>query len=122
MVFGDALYFRREVDFLDSLMDIDPRQKTEKIIKAVMVCMVYRLPDMAVSLIEKAFVRKYFDDHQRQVSVQAVREEAMRWGSPLFPGRTLIAKVFNRLSETVRPTSFLGWADGDRYIANTRNR
>ncbi len=122
LAFGDALYFRREDAFLDSLVDLDPRQKTEKIIKAAMACMVYRLPDMAVSLIEKAFVRKYLDDHQRQMSVDAVRQEAARWGYPWLPGRAWIAKAFNRLSEILRPISFLGWADDDRYIANTRNR
>ncbi|MBI3314691.1 MAG: FkbM family methyltransferase [Candidatus Omnitrophica bacterium] len=122
LVFGDALYFRREDAFLDSLVDLDPWQKTEKIIKAVMICMVYRLPDMAVSLIGKAFVRKYFDDHERQMSVHAVRQEATRWGLPWLPGRVWLARAFNRLSEILRPASFLGWADGDRHIANTRNR
>lgn len=121
LIFGDALYLRRTDIFLNMITPMDMQERLAKIAKAVMVCMVYRLPDYALDLLDKALAKGHVEGAQYQKWVMCVRREASSWGLAHLWGRSIFAKIFNRLSEKLRPASYLGWSDGDRFIGNTRN-
>ena len=56
LIFGDALYFRKVDVFVNDLLKInDVSFCISKIYKAVMCCLVFRLFDYAVSLVELCF-------------------------------------------------------------------
>ena len=121
LVFGDALYFRRAGNFMDRLSGLDPQARLSKIIRAMAVCMVYCLPDQAMDLLNQALAKKFMDAARCHSCAQYVRKEASRWGLPGVWARPTAAKFLNRLAEWVRPSSYLGFSDGDRFIGNTRN-
>ncbi len=121
LVFGDALYFRRPENFLERLAAFGPGQRLSKIARALAVCMVYRLPDYAADLLNKARDKKYMDEAKYRVFMDCLRQEASGWGAAGFFARPFLARVFNRLSESLRPVSHLGFSDGDRHIGNVRN-
>lgn len=122
LVFADALYFKR-VEFLLAtlLKQEDTRQRVNKIRKMVAICMVYRLPDYAVDLLDKALAQGLMDEAEYERLSRCVKEEAARWGKAQWWGRSLLSKIANRCSEELKPASHLGWSDGDRFIGNTRN-
>jgi len=120
LVFGDALYLRK-TDALLNMLALDAGGAGAKIAKGVAVAMVYRLPDHAVELLDKALSRGLISASQHGQWQKCVREEARSWGMSGLWARTVLAKTFNRCSEIVRPRSYLGWSDGDRFIGNTRN-
>ena len=122
LVFADALYLRKAEVLLNALaLETDQGAAAGKIAKAIVVAMVYRLPDYAVDLLDKALALGLISPSQHQQWQKYVREEAHLWGMSGLWARAWLAKAFNRCSEMVRPASHLGWSDGDRFIGNTRN-
>lgn len=121
LVFGDALYLRN-IDALLNAWDLEKNADIpQKIAKIIVAAMVYRLPDYACALIDKAKAKGVLPSEIHARFKAHIEDEAGRWGMPHLPGRSILAKIFNRCSEMFRPASHLGWADGDRYIGNTRN-
>lgn len=121
LVFGDALYLRN-IEALISAWDLEQRTDiSQKIVKIIIVAMVYRLPDYASALIERARIKGMVTDALASTLKVLIQKEAATWGLPRLPARKGLAKIFNRIAESVRPASHLGWADGDRFIGNTRN-
>ncbi len=121
LVFGDALYFRKIDSLLNALKQKDQAVRTAKIIKAATISMVYRLPDYAIDLLDQANAKGWLEVSQFQQLSGLIRKEASSWGMPGLWGRSLLAKIFNRCAEMVRPASHLGFSDADRFIGNTRN-
>ena len=121
LVFGDALYMRRIDVFLNGVSQQTPHQITDKIRKAVTICMIYRIADYALALLEDAHSRALITAENKKLWTIQIQKEASSWGLPYLWGRSFLAKAFNRCAEILRPSSHLGWSDGDRFIGNIRN-
>ncbi len=122
LVFGDALYLKRDDIFLDGLAGLNAQHVNERLLHAVMICMVYGLPDRAMMLMEKALERGLGQKEHVVEWKKVITDHVMNSGFPWLPGRPFIAKAFNRLAEIIRPQSHLKSFDGDRFIGNVRNQ
>ena len=121
LVFGDALYLRN-IDRMIAAWELEKiTDIPQKIAKIILVAMVYRLPDYACALLDKAKAKGMLTENVHAQWQRNIQDEAKQWGLPHFPARSILAKIFNRCAESLRPASYQGWADGDRFIGNTRN-
>lgn len=122
MVFGDVLYFKNVDAFQHSLAQVkDPVYAKSKIYKAVIVCMVYKIFDYAVSVVRMGLQQQWLSQEEFNAVFQAVKAHARRSGGVRFPGRRLAYKIASRLAELLKPKSYLGFSDGDRHIGNIRD-
>lgn len=122
IIFGDALYFKK-IDVLTRELSLESDQVscTNKLYKCVMICMIYRAFDYAYALVEMGFNENYFTKEEYQKLVDEVESESKAGEIPRFPGRNFIYKVLNKFCELLKPESYKGWADGDRYIGNIKD-
>ncbi len=122
LAFADALYLQRDDVFLSRLKILDQAQQDVLMAHALIVCMVYTLPDRAIGLIDKALAAGSISEQQAQHWRACIVKSMASVGMPWLPGREFIAKIFNKLAESTPQRSYLGYFDGDRFIGNSRNK
>ena len=122
LVFGDALYFKRlDVLSKDFSAASDKMFAVSKIYKGIVTCLVYRIFDYAVSLAKMGFTLNLLSEDECATAIGVIMDSSKKGVLPFFPGRTFLYKVLNRMSQALRPKSYLGWADGDRMIGNIKD-
>ncbi len=119
LIFGDALYFKKiEVLLEECSQDQDRLRAKSKILKSIVVCVVYKMYDYAVALATMAHKNEYLprDDYEMVISeIKKCSQKNM--GSSFFlPPR--LYYVMQRLLRKFKSKSYLGWADGDAQIGN----
>ncbi len=120
LIFGDALYFKKINLFLDELSNY--RDKTilkHKLLKSLLSCIVFRVFDYAIAIVEASTERGYLS-HDEKIEISNIIKKFSISGLPLK--LHLPIKVYGKLLSLFgkfRPLSYLGWADGDKEIGNT---
>lgn len=122
LVFGDALYFRTKESMKILLTkSADADFARSKLFKSILTCLAYRVFDSAVSLVHLGLQLNIISKKDSTGAMDIIKTESKRGALPFFPGRNFLYKVANRLSQILKPKSYLGWADGDNMIGNVKD-
>ncbi len=122
LIFGDALYVKQVGHFLESLGNMkDEEKRILKILCSVTACLVYGVYDYAFSITEGVFKKGYISLDYKNKMIEGIGRVSKKSFLPHFWGREFLYKGFNKMAELLQPKSYLGWADGDRFIGNARN-
>lgn len=102
---GDMLYFR-DIPYLVNNKSIF--LTTDKIIKSIIILMVYSYYDYALEIIEDHHVRNLFSDSESAEIVRFIKRNGKR--IPYFKGRYRLTKFIQRLSRKIsmHEADFLG--------------
>jgi len=123
IVFGDALYFKRFDCFFEQLKGRDNAAAgRNKVYKCAAVCLVYRMFDVAVSLVRRGKDQGFLSSEESQAAEDTIKAASRQGDLPQFPGRQTMYKIFNRITNRLKPSSYLGWSDSDRVIGNIADR
>lgn len=119
LVFGDALYFKNIDIFCRQLSVIKDKEFIKsKIFKAVIVCMIYRIFDYAVRLLNLSCAQGYLSDEEAASAVGMIKKYSR---SNILSKVCLERHTFKVLSlilKNLRPPSYLGWVDADDELGN----
>lgn len=122
LIFGDTLYLKRVDDYLKMLATIsDEKKRALKILNAITTCLIYGIFDYAVLLVEGAGRQGIIAADYKEQLARQISRVSKQSSLPNFWGKEFLYKGFNRLAESLKPQSHLGWADGDRFIGNVKN-
>ena len=123
LVFADALYFKKINLLMSELSNVrDSSYRRSKVIKSIVTCLVYKVYDYAAQILKTSCEQGYIDEPEYAV-LRAVIEARSKKG--LFGRYWMGYGIYDRLLSILSifgPRSYLGWADGDRYIANVKDR
>ncbi len=109
LVFGDALYLKSEDAFFRDTVAATPRV-AEKLAKLVAVCLLYRAPDYALSLLAGALERGLVDGaFSAGIQRLVTRHYRSRWS---IPGARRVFGLARKVERRLVP-SFWGFADAD---------
>jgi len=123
LIFGDALYFKKIGHFYKELSNTqDALWVRSKIIKSILICMVYEVFDYAVAVAKAGLERKYLSDSQYQGIVCRIKKYSLRGFIRKFPLNMKIYNAIRAVLKKFKPRSYLGWADSDREIANIKDK
>jgi FkbM family methyltransferase len=122
LIFGDALYFKQIETLGKELSRIDDSEYgNSKIIKCILVCLIYKMFDYAMAVAHAGRDLGYLNSREHGNTVQEIKRSSCKGG--LLNSR-LYASIYSRinsLSLKFRPMSYLGWADGDHDIGNIKD-
>ena len=121
LVFGDAVYFKKPEALKKQLASSDRNYGRSKIAKGILICLVYRIFDYAVSLVQVGSDLGYFSQEESGNLVVDIKRFSRQNEIPNFVGRGKLSKMIRVLNEKLKPSSYLGWADSDRTIGNIRD-
>jgi len=123
LVFGDALYFRKLPHWINDLKALPVgSQVRSKILKSVITCLVYRLPDYALDIVQASQEQGLIEDVFSREIQGWIQQHVKRRSVSTFPGREFLAKLLRKGSEVLRPQSHLEFSDGDRFLGNIRSK
>ncbi len=121
LIFGDALYVKKLGDLAQ---DLSKQKASEyglsKVLKSILICLVYKMFDYALDLVLVALELNYLDKKDYEEIVGEIKRNYNENCND-FPGKDSLAKVVLVLSEKLKMSSYLGWADSDRMICNIRD-
>lgn len=119
LAFGDALYLREPGDFVRSLKgSSEPGYERAKALKAAIICLVYKLYDLAAELLEEAFTNAILRDDEYNGLLQALKKSANKgFLSRVFLERRVYFYLW-LLLENIKPRSLFNWADSDKTLGN----
>jgi hypothetical protein len=122
IIFADALYFKKIDAIKQYLLNIpDKSYAKAKVMKGVIAALIYGMFDYAVSLSELGRQAGYICKTEHEDAILGIKK-CSRGG--LLERFSLPGRIYNALNYflyKVRPCSYLGWADSDRSIANSRD-
>lgn len=123
LILGDALYFKDIDVWLEDLERSSSKEYIRsKIYKAILICMVYKTFDYAVSLVKTGLMNGYLPEESGDAILNEIKDFSHRGVVYNFPGKHNLYRVFNFVCQQLRPPSYLGWADSDTMIANIKDR
>jgi len=119
LAFGDALYLREPRDFLKALeTSTDPGYKRAKALKAVIICLVYKLYDMTAELLEGVLACGILSKEEYSGLLEALKKSARKgFLSRIYLERRVYFYLW-LLLENIRPRSLFNWADSDKTLGN----
>jgi len=121
LIFGDALYFKKiDVFFNEMSMLKDKECVRAKVLKSIIVCVVYKMFDYAVSLAKLGAKHDYFDVDECKKVISMIKNLSQK-GVPLGMHLGKIYPLVNLILKKFKPPSYLGWADGDPEIGNVKD-
>lgn len=121
LVFADALYFRKIEDFYRSTaFPKEPLYAREKILKAVLTCLVYRIFDYAVGLAKSGMEHGHLSGDESAKVVTLIKRCSQK-GIPAVIHLGKVYNILNYVMKTLKPPSYLGWVDGDSEIGNIKD-
>jgi len=121
LVFGDALYFKKIDVLSNELRGIrDRTYAVSKIYKSILVCLLHKMFDYAVSVAAAGFELKYLSQREYENTLSEIKAYSKKYAVPNFMGKTVLYKVASVASRLLRPKSYLGWANTDTEIGNVR--
>lgn len=118
LVFGDALYLKREDAFQEQLagMRDDAPARAAKLLRALSICALYGYADYGIALIDAH--RDLLDPAIGAAVDAQLRGRIALWARlPHFRGRGWLSHLFYRVHRTLYPTVDR-WASGGRTIGN----
>lgn len=118
LIFAEALYFK-EIDFFCNELSFykDSSYVKAKIIKSILICLIYKMFDYAVALVKSSREHRYLTDVECTRLISLIKENAQE-GIPLT---IHLGRIYYRLLPILKkfkPPSYLGWADSDAEIGN----
>lgn len=121
LIFANALYFKEIDSFCHELSFVkNPIYIKSKIIKSVLTCLIYRMFDYAVVLVNSCRDRQLLNEKESEKLIVMIKAYAQKGIPPLIHlGR--FYNIFTRILNLFKPPSYLGWVDVDRDIGNTKN-
>ena len=123
LVLGDALYFKDiDVWLQDLKRSASKEYVSSKIYKGILICMVYKTFDYAVSLAKAGLRDGYLPEESVDVILKEIKDFSHRGAVYNFPGKYNLYRVFNFVCQQLKPPSYLGWADSDTMIANIKDK
>lgn len=121
LIFGDALYFKRLDILLRDLSGLqDKAYGASKIYKVILICLVHRMFDYAVSAAGVGFKLGYLSKSEYGGLLSGIKAYSNKGAILKFPGKRRLYNMLNLVSRRLRPESYLGWADGDDEIGNIK--
>lgn len=122
LAFADALYFKNIDAFFKEILTLrNQEEQTSKLARAVLACLVFRMFDWAVCLIDHGYDARLLTQEAHQQARQVISLAAKEGKSPNFPGKIFLYKTLIRICEWIAPPSYQGWSDSDRFIGNARD-
>ncbi len=122
LVFGDALYFKKIDTLIQELSKSDNHAyAVAKIYKSILICFIYRLFDYAVAVARASRELNLLSASDYQEALTTIKIYSKKNVLAHFPGKPWLYKITHRLSQILKPPSYLGWADGDHTIGNIKD-
>lgn len=122
LVFGDALYFKKLGVLSKELLGLECQSYGKcKVLKSILICLIYKMYDYAVALAKIGFQLGYLDKVECQNVISEIRRDSPK---DFFLNSRLYAKIYggiDYLLNKYKRRSHLGWSDGDREIGNIRD-
>jgi FkbM family methyltransferase len=122
LIFGDALYFKRVETLSQELSGMDNREHgISKIMKCILVCLIYKMFDYAVAVAHAGRDLGYLDSREHENTVREIKRSSRKGG---LLNTRLYASIYSKVNSysiKFRPMSYLGWADGDHEIGNIKD-
>lgn len=121
LIFGDALYFKKIDIFCGEICagsSGDPVYAKAKILKGVLICVVYKMFDYALSLAKSGLLHGRIDKDEHARISGLIKKCAQKG----IPSRINLWKVYgalNSLLQKFKPAS--GWAEADGFIGNVED-
>jgi len=117
----DALYYKTIDGWAYDLKRIiDDSARRAKLFKSIITCIVYKSFDYAVSLAKMGLKNTFISNAEYEETVAVIKATAMKGSIPNFAGKNFLYKVNSKACELLKPPSYKGWADGDRFIGNVK--
>ena len=120
LIFGDALYFKNIDMFFHLLSNNKIALSKEKIIKFVILCLVYGMHDYAISILTYAFHRSLLEKASYGDILNLILKYDKKHRHLSFWGASKIIGLLQRLSFKLRKDSSQ-WADADFFLGNRSN-
>lgn len=122
LVFGDALYFKNIEALAKMLSEIrEEPHRQSKIYKGILTCLIYRMWDYAVLLLNLGRRLKIISEADYKKMFLVVKKASRKGALPCFPGKKVLYGIASRAREKLTPPSYLGWADSDKTIGNIKD-
>ena len=122
LIFGDALYLKEIDIFYQELFNKqDKLYARSKIFKSILVCMIYKVFDYAVTIAKTGCKKQFLTDKEREEIILNIKKCSK---SIIFPRFSLHRKLYgtiNYVLKKFKPPSYLGWADSDDEIGNIKD-
>lgn len=119
LIFGDALYFKKIEQFIKDLSaQRDELYRKSKIIKSILICLIYKMFDYAEALAEASSKAGYLTNDDYQGILLEIRNISLAEASSKI---CLNPKLFNKLNAVLqrfKPLTPAGWGDSDDKIGN----
>lgn len=119
LIFGDALYFKKVNVFLGALSaSQDKAFVTAKIIKAVLICLVYGMFDYAIAVVNSAVAGGCLNKEEHTKIIADIRQCASGAFISKYRLNYRVYTILNSILKRFKPLSVPFWADSDDLIGN----
>jgi FkbM family methyltransferase len=121
LIFADALYFKKIAKFRQQLLfNKESIGGKSKIIKSILISLVYGIYDYAVSLANIGLESGYLDKNEHKEIIILIK----RCSPHSYLKKTVAFKILYKIGYALlqknKPYSYLGWADSDNEIGNSK--
>ncbi len=114
VVFGDALYLKRQEGFLAELEGADPGTAQNRVLKFVVACMVYGVHDYAVTLLEAARHQGRVEESLHRALMDAILSHDRRTLAPNLPRLHRLVRKAHRALDRGQES----WGHSDGVLGN----
>jgi len=94
LIFADALYLKSYEAFLRAISGLNVEQKQAKILKAISICLVYRMYDYALYLCDRAVKDNILEKTEKEIIFKSISKRMTRFS---FRGQGRLAKFLYKL-------------------------
>ena len=122
LIFGDALYFKKIECLYQELNKLEDKSYVNsKIYKAMLVCIIYRMFDYAVSIAKTGLDQGYLSQSEYENVMSVVVANSKKSLISTIFKKSNFYPIINQINRRIKPTSIIRWSNSDDSIGNVRD-
>lgn len=119
LIFGDALYFKKVNIFIKELSDLqDNTFAKTKIIKAILICLIYGMFDYAIAVVKSAAEKGILNKEEQPKILADIKQCSSSAFVSKYRLNYRVYIILHALLKRFKPLSVPFWADSDDLIGN----